>query len=187
MDGTKSPKELKNMKKAYYDANSLGFRTRPQMRYLLNLYKRDPSRYAWVARVLKEHGATSEEAALKTYWDEPYRESPDTPSYKYTGRKAMLEKLIKIAQKFDDFGNSEAAKKLDTVVIRKMMVDEDAAQSVANAFWSVRKNEVPSNPEKLVIFINETLSEFRPFQRLPNEETREEARRMVADKILGRG
>ena len=172
-------------KKAYYDAESLGFKTLPQLRYLMMLYKKDPSKYAWVARVLKDHGAPAEETALNTYWEGPYEESPNTPSYKYTGRSAALKKLIKVAQMFDDSGNPEGAKKVDKIVT-KMMVDSDAAKSVANAFWSIRKGEVPKDQNGLAIFLDETLSKFKPFQELPNTETKEEAKKMVADKIKGR-
>ena len=172
-------------KQAYYDAESLGFKTLPQLRFLMMLYKKDPSKYSWVARVLKDHGAPSEETALNTYWEAPYLESPDTPSYKYTGKKAALQKLIKVAQMFDDAGNPEGAKKVDKIVT-KMMVDSDAAKSVANAFWSIRKHEVPKDPNGLAIFLNEKLSNFKPFQELPNMETKEEAKNMVADKIKGR-
>lgn len=176
-------------KKALNPVKERGFQSKSQMRYLLMMAKKYPGEYSWVLDAFKRHGTPGEEGPLQTYWTGPYNKSPDTPSYVYTGRgrKAMLEKLIKIAQKFDDSGNPETAKKLDKVVVRKMMVDENAAKLAANAFWVLRKNEVPKDPEGLALFLDQKFSEFKPFQMLPNSETKEEAKRMVADKILGRG
>jgi hypothetical protein len=174
------------MKKiSYNDMKTKGFETRPQMRYLLQLARKYPDRFSWVYDVLKNHGVPSEETALNTYWSGPYNVSPETPSYTYTGRKgSMLEKIIKLAQAFDDNGNASTAKKLDTVVVRSVMIDQDAAEEVANMFWTIRKNELPKDPEMQSKWF-ERLQSFEPFQGL-NRETQEESERILGDKILGR-
>lgn len=165
-----------------------GFDSKAQMRFLLQRAREYPNEYSWVIDALKEHGVPESEGPLHTYWTGPYNKSPDTPSYIYTGRKSnmQIEKLIKIAQQFDDLGNSETAKKLDTVAIKNVMVDEDAARSAVNAFWLIRKNEIEvNNPEKLAQLFH-TFLKFEGYKKLPNEETKEEAKKMLGDKILGR-
>ena len=170
--------------------HSSGFQTKAQMRYLLQMARKHPDKYKWVFDVLKDHGVPSDEGPLHTYWAPPYNVSPETPSYTYVGkgRRAMnsVEKILKVAQALEDNGSPESAEKLDQIVLKSVMIDEQAAKEVANMFWSLRKNEAPprDDQEAMADFFMK-FEEFEPYFRL-NPATKTEAKNRLGDKVLGR-
>ena len=172
-------------KQSRYDARDLGFKTKPQMRYLLKMLWEYPEEYSWVKDVLKDHGIPDPEEALRTYWTGPYKKSPDTPSYVYTGGKSASTraKLIRIAKQLNHLGSS-CASKLNKLAIRHIDIDEKHARAVANTFWVINKEDVTKDPEQRYEWFGR-LENFRPYQEL-NEETKQEVYRLLGDKILGR-
>jgi hypothetical protein len=174
-------------KQAIYDAQNLGFRSKNQMRFLLDLASKYPDRYKWVYDVLKEHGVPERDSPLLTYWEGPYNVSPDTPSYTYKSKRKtesmLIEKLIKFANELDNRGLSVQADKLDEII--PALLNTNKAMQVANAFWSLWKNEIPTTKEGLLSFFNHFES-FKLLQELYSSD-QEEARRYLGDKILGRG
>jgi hypothetical protein len=162
-----------------------GFDSLAQMRFLLHLAREHPEKYSFVFDILKEHGVPKKEKVDPAYWKGPYKVSPDTPSYIYTGRSATnnLEKLIRIAQHLDDMGNLSSSTKLDKVV-RRTFLQEELANRVANMFWTIRKDEVTNDPSELAKWFNR-LENFEPYKKL-DSATQQEVERKLGDKILGR-
>lgn len=98
-----------------------GFANKAQMRLLLQWAKQYPEKYKWVFEVLREHGTPSDDGPLHTYWTGPYNVSPEKPSYVYTGgKKGSLERLVRVAQAFDDLGNIRVAQKLDRITFKRL-------------------------------------------------------------------
>lgn len=171
-----------------------GFQSKPQVRYLLRLMRLYPDQYSWVKDALKDHGMPERDEPLHTYWDEPYNVSPDTPSYRYTGRrKSELKTLIKLANKLDAQGKEEKARILDLFISKKIqanakqlapfVIDEKSAKEVANQYWSVRGNEIvkDSSSVDLVKFFDK-FEEFKPYNLL-SPLSQQEAHRFLGDLL----
>jgi hypothetical protein len=170
-------------KEAINNIRQKGFDSKAQMRYLLYLAREYPEKYSFVYDILGEHGVPSEDGPFHTYWTGPYKVSPDTPSYVYTGRSAMVQKLVRVAQHLDDVGRPLSAKRVDAIA-QRVFLDEELANKVANMYWIVRKDEISTDPEKLIRWFDK-LQEFKPYQQL-DSATQQEVERILGDKILGR-
>lgn len=162
-----------------------GFDSKSQMRYLLMLAKTH-SEYSWVFEVLREHGVPSTDKVEPAYWEAPYKVSPDTPSYSYKRKlsSSIFNKIIKIANELDSIGKHLMANKLDKWASRRVNIDFKSALDTANSYWSLRKNELSKDPEELAKWFN-NLDYFESYMQ-QNSETREEVKRILSDKILGR-
>lgn len=173
-------------KQALNNIKQKGFDSKAQMRYLLFLARKYPNKYDFVFDVLREHGVPSKEKEENAYWEAPYKVSPDTPSYRYKKRKSAMsieQKLLKIANFFDE-SNSSSASKIDKILHRRVVINYDLARIVANAFWSMHKNEISRDPEEMHHWFMK-LHTFKAFQQL-NSETKQEAERMLSDRLMGR-
>jgi hypothetical protein len=183
-------------KLAINNVRQKGFDSKAQMRFLLMLAKTHPSKYQWVYEVLRDHGVPTAEKIEPAYWEAPYNVSPDTPSYTYKSTQkskkpmrnpnlaSIIGKVLKVANKLDLIGRHIMASKLDRWATRRVDIDIKSALEVANSFWSLRKNELSKDPEELVKWFD-TLEYFESYIN-QNSETKEEIRRILSDKILGR-
>lgn len=174
--------------KAIYDAQSLGFQSQPQMRYLLRMLYEYPDRYGWVADVLREHGVPAREEALHTYWEGPYNLSPKTPSYTYTGKKkkesCMKERMQKFAEKMKTMGKTVLADRVDSGI--QFLDKELEPHEVANSFWALHANEIQAatTPQELMKWFLR-FNKFEPMTKLEPQE-QEEAKRFLGDLVKGR-
>jgi len=162
-----------------------GFRSKAQMRYLLHLMKEHPEKYSWVKDVLRDHGVPDVAGPLHRYWEPPYNVSPETPSYKYTGRSAnMFEKLIKFADKLEELGFEQEAVELDDAMFQ--VLEKHHPKSVANSFWSIHGNElVKADQEERSHILDERFPVFAEKYDLTEEE-KVLAQQYLGDKLLGR-
>jgi hypothetical protein len=164
-------------KKSLNPIRERGFDSKAQMRYLLMMMREHPDQYGWVKDVIRNHGVPSTEGPLRTYWEPPYNKSPKKPSYVYTGRASLINKIVRFASQLPHHQAQQ--------LLRPLYVDESTANEVANMFWTIRGNELnKQDPEQLLAFFHK-LQEFKPFASL-NSETQEETKRILGDKILGR-
>jgi len=168
-----------------------GFQSKPQVRYLLHLMRLYPDRYSWVKDALKDHGMPEEEEPLHTYWEGPYKVSPDTPSYTYTGRRsANLKNLLKLAEKLDLRGKAKEAETLDLFVAKKaaiemkpFIIDERAAKETANRYWSIRGNEITrSSTTTDLAKLFKRFEDFEPYKLL-SASSQEEAQKYLSDLL----
>jgi len=183
-------RRTKVQKIAYYDAKVHGFKSQAQMRYLLEMARQHEDRYDWVWDVLSDHGVPEKEEALNTYWTGPYKISPDTPSYVYTGRPqvelqqtaSLINGLIKLADELDEESSWKQAQKVDEIIARKAQVispvDEFDAQVVANTFWELWKTEPVES-------IWQRLESFKDYQTLPSA-VQVMVERLISDKLKDR-
>jgi hypothetical protein len=174
-------------KQALNNIKQKGFDSKAQMRYLLFLARKYPDKYKFVFDVLREHGVPSKEKEENAYWEAPYKVSPDTPSYRYKGKRksamSIEQKLMKIADFFDE-SDSSSASKINKILHRRTTIDYDLARTVANAFWAMYKNEISKDPEQMYRWFLK-LHAFETFKQL-NSETKQETERMLSDRLMGR-
>jgi len=92
--------------------------------------------------------------------------------------------LFKAAEILDSLGRTEMSKRFDKTAwetLRKVDIDMDQVKIVANTFWALWGGVMPlTNEDKIQLF--KQLRKFGPYRGL-NSETREEAERMIGDKI----
>ena len=174
-------------KKAYNPVKTKGFDSKAQARYLLHLLQEHPEKYSWVKEVIKEHGLPSEEGPLHTYWEGPYNVSPETPSYKYTGRKSkkeadLISRLTRLATKLKE--RNISAEKIDNAI---KILSRNDPKELANSFWSLWGNSIRRerhNQEAL----GRWMSKFHDFlsKYELSSKDRIEAEHYFGDKILDR-
>lgn len=155
-----------------------GFQSAAQAR-LLMMWAKDEPKYSWVWQVVKDHGIPKNEHVEEIHWSEPYNISPTTPSYTYVAK--IESKLLKFAQQLDDLGFEEEADKLDQIVF----VENKDPRTVANSFWATRGSEIKKNNSDSILRAFDLLEDFEQYKELESAD-REEAKRIIGDKILGR-
>lgn len=169
-------------KEAFYDAKTKGFKSRAQMRLLLDWARKDPSKYSWAIDILREHGVPDREESLNTYWEAPYNISPDTPSYVYKSkRSSFLGQLTKFADALDEKGFHDQAEKIDSITIPKAMLDDKKAKEAAYSFWSLWKNDLKKTPEGINHFF-EVFNKSSLMQKL-NSASQIAAEQYLSDKV----
>lgn len=178
------------MKIAFYDAKSKGFKSKAQMRLLLDWARKNPSKYSWVFDVLREHGIPSQDEASNEYWEAPYNISPSTPSYTYKSRKgSMLNKLIKLANDLDENGYYSQAEKIDSMFLPASTLNENKAEAAAKSFMSLWENNLVAMLEKApltsgqMLGLEKMFEKFKPMQEITDSATKAEARAYLGDMI----
>ena len=186
-------------KKAYNPIKEKGFDSKAQVRLLLMRARELPDMYGWVLDALKDHGWPKEDGPLKTYWDEPYRVSPDSPSYKYISPtdKAIFKKpkkykadltalqLVKIAEGFEELGLNKAAESLDKIVVKRMSVDDNLVEKITNQFWTITKDKSLKDKQLFALQLFKRLENFEPFKQV-DTITQVAIKNRISDKLMGR-